>query len=442
MALSQEAQALVTKLEAVHARAFGGDREAVHFIQSLKTRALSGDAQARRIYNTLAVLHWRKQRSADYDKAEIYYRRLVAKDPRAMAKLQVLLNRVRQGDAEMLTLFRVLKSIHGKYKSSAFSDGPGAPRIGGYGLPQEHRPGIIIGAAPPLVDGLERGQNFYNTGTPLRTGAPMRTIPFIPRPRVSGGTFWSGGLPRGAGFVVGATEPLTAAAVTNLIGLMVKARALPFGAAITNLLSQVQSQVQQAFSTNTVPASTAFTTTPPPSGLTTVAPRISKPPPAPGTVVSSLGRAPPVVSSLGRIATTPAQQAALLANQGVCNLAASATARGSAAAPGLRAQCVYQRRANVLAGSYFADKMSPDDEGYRTALTDAGLAVTAKNPQLKAFSDSLMTQDPSGAKSRGFTIAMGVRNGQMDPAFPAFVRPGLAPNPNLLAGFDLGMSLQ
>jgi len=150
------------------------------------------------------------------------------------------------------------------------------------------------------------------------------------------------------------------------------------------------------------------------------------------------------VKSLGRVgpSMTDAERATLLANQGMCNQAKSALDRKSPAAPSLVAQCSAVRRSNILAGNYFADAMTPNDPAYRVALTDAGLAVTSRNLQLKSFADSLMAKDPSGSMSRGFTMAMGVRNGKVDPAFPAFVRPGLSVDPNLIAGFDLGMSMQ
>jgi hypothetical protein len=359
MPLSPEAQSLIEKLEAVHERAAHGDREAVHFIKSIKTRALSGDAKSLRVYNTLAVLHWRKQRGGDYDKAEAYYLRLKGRDPKAMAKLQTLLQRVRSGDTEALTLFRVLKSIHGKFKSSAFTDGPGAPKIGGYGLPQEHRPGIIIGSAPPL---------FPAPGVPM-------TQPY--------------NYPRFGGFVVGADpEPLTPQAVANLIGLMVKVRGLPLGASAANLLSSLVAILPGG----ALPGGAQFAPGGGPSAVrsmtTSLVQQAAEPaicaaarsaiarmsPAAPGLVaqcraqgfnipfdatawqgsqapegaVKALGRvviSKPIIKTLGSVgpAMTDAQRTAMLANQGMCNQAASAKARNSPAAPGLAKQCAAVR---------------------------------------------------------------------------------------------------
>lgn len=567
MPLSAENQALVTKLVSVHERAASGDREAVHFVKSLKTRALAGEEKARRIYNTLAVIHWRKQRGGDYDKAEAYYRRLMAKEPQAMAKLQVLLNRVRSGDQEALTLFRVLKSIHGKLKSSAFSDGPGAPRVGGYGLPQEHRAGIIIGG---IADSLSpyAYQNVFGATPPSHRphighggGYPMSRIPQYGTygQALYGSNFSVSGI----GVAIGANEPgvqaLTPDAVSNLMSLMIRARAMP-------MIAAAASAIQSAFSQSS-PGGSSFTTTPNPSGMSTV------PAPSGGAVqptmmamlqktqaalapvaatpaqmeafktqyqtpqdrvtmgqlvannnpfmlqekgrsisaddpealtgfyhgiITSLGNSasgpgqdgqrdqmlypttaensglnsrrlygfgvarqmmykatlaktpivlPTTVKSLGRVTgttMTEAERAAMLANQGICNRAFDALQRNSPAAPGLVNQCAATRDANIAKGEYFADAMPTNDPRYRVALTNAGMAVVSKNPQLMAFADSLANPatDPDGQKRRGFIMAMGVRAGKMDPAFPAFVRPGLAVSPALLAGFDLGMNMK
>ncbi len=577
MSLSQENQVLVAKLEAVHQRAVSGDREAVHFIKSLKTRALAGEDKARRVYNTLAVIHWKKQKGGDYDRAEAYYLRLKAREPQAQAKFQTLITRVRSGDPEARTLFSVLKSIHHKFKSSAFSDGPGAPRVGGYGLPQEHRAGIIIGAERPT---FQPATIYPGHGG----GYPMSRYPqngqhgqpFIP------GQGFAHGRRRFnrfnvAGTAIGAIEPLTAQAVVNLVSLMVKVRAMPIAAAAL-------AAIPQSFSTRSLSAdsglggggSSQFTTTPSPSGFSTV------PQPSGGAVtsqsasssasssaklatqtdiiafkstlpgdlssVASAGRMiaalnpaiaaarnPPAVGlpdpflpyfqfgfdigtvgSMGNSVMGPGQQsyrdritsdlmaqgrargdsnqvssnavgaaqngydaaqqqqyaftragraivlpgsvntsalsqvklmteaerAAMMANQGICNKAAEGLQRGIASAPGLVDQCKQARAANIAKGEYFADAMSPDDPGYRVALANAGLAVVSRNPALKAMADSLMAKDPTGAVSRGFVMAMGVRAGKMDPAFPAFVRPALSRDPNLIAGFDLGMNAQ
>jgi hypothetical protein len=134
-----------------------------------------------------------------------------------------------------------------------------------------------------------------------------------------------------------------------------------------------------------------------------------------------------------------AEVAAIQADQGlICASAAAALARKSPAAPGLVAKCVALRRTNILAGKYVADGMSPNDPSYRVALTDAGNVVVNANPATRAFADTL-AGNPT--KQRGFVMAMGARAGRMDPAWPAFVRPGLSPDPDLIAGFDLGMRM-
>lgn len=155
-------------------------------------------------------------------------------------------------------------------------------------------------------------------------------------------------------------------------------------------------------------------------------------------------RLPEVAKSVGipvgvkRI--TNEERAAKMQNQTICNQAADAAKRGSPAAAQLAAMCTQARVDNIMAGQYFADNMSPNDGRYRVALTDAGAAVIAKNPQLQTFLASLASK--GGVFQRGFTMAMGVRAGQVDPKFLAFVRPGLSGDPNLIAGFDFGMSMQ
>ncbi len=561
MALSPENQALVSKLVAVHERAARGDQEAIHFVKSLKTRALAGEEKSRRVYNTLAVIHWRKQKGGDYDKAEAYYLRLKAKEPTAMAKLQVLLNRVRSGDQEALTLFRVLKSIHGKFKSSAFSDGPGAPRIGGYGMPQQNRPGIIIGG---IIDSLSpfAYQNVFGGHQPPHIGHgggnPMTQR--LPQYGTYGQALYGNSLTVSGlgGIAIGSSplniQQLTPEALTGLLSLMIRVRAMPLAAAVASF-------VQSAFASpgGGGGGQQAFTSTPTPSGISTV------PAPSGGAaqqtlssmlasvqqklapvgatdeqknafktansdpnhsissgalvvnnnpfmqaekaksiaasdpealagffhgVVTSLANTaegpgqnaqrdkmlypttsensglngrrlygfrvardmmyaaqlkkvpiilPQTIKSLGRVGTpsTPAETAARLANQGICNSAAGAVGRNSPAAPNLIAQCSATRAANIAKGDYFVDQMPTNDPAYRVALTNAGEVIVSKQPQLAQFRASLPV-----SRQRGFTMAMGVRNGRMAPGFVEFVTPGLAPDPELLAGFLAGMSMQ
>lgn len=470
MPLSPQSQALIAKLDALHERAAEGDLETIHLIKSLKTRALSGDEEARHAYNTLAVIHWKKQKGGDYDKAEAYYKRLLAKEPKAMAKLRVLLERVRSGDSESLTLFRVLKSIHGKLKSSAFSDGPGALKVGHYPFPERDRPGIIIGGSDDAFYDHRETNPMNQRGRLHRIhgfhdGVAVSGLPFprIPRPPVFGGT----------------SDPLTldAAATSNLIALIARVRAMPPVTALT-LQSSLSSFSNGGGST--VPKSSTFTTVAKPftAAVSAVEPAICasartavarNSPVAPQLVAQckALGfnipfnsatwqaaQAPatdpkslvvinrPVIANLGIAAPhmTDAQRAAALANQGICTSAASALKRGSPAAPSLVGQCTATRRANIMAGQYFVDGMTTDDAAYRVALTDAGNAVVNGNAALTAFRASSMAT-PSGAKARGFTMAMGVRAGKTDPNYLAFVRPGLSSDPELLGGFDFGMSM-
>lgn len=135
---------LIKKLSVVLRRAYQGDQECLNYLKRLRSRALAGDYEAKVEHNTAAVLHWQvRAGSADYAKAEAFYGRLLNRDPDARRRLNILIQRLRQKDAEALRLFRILKAIHHKYKASAWT-GPGSPKIGGYSMPNIHRAGIDI----------------------------------------------------------------------------------------------------------------------------------------------------------------------------------------------------------------------------------------------------------------------------------------------------------
>ena len=157
---------------------------------------------------------------------------------------------------------------------------------------------------------------------------------------------------------------------------------------------------------------------------------------SPLTIVETYAAAATPVPQLGRKTMSAADQAAITAAQGICNRAADAKARNSPAYADLAAQCAASRAANVAAGRYYVDAMSPNDAAYRVALTAAGEAAIAKNPALaQARANVPLEPDGSGAERRGFTIAQGVRAGLVDPQFPAWVLPALAGSPTLLKGF-------
>lgn len=143
---------------------------------------------------------------------------------------------------------------------------------------------------------------------------------------------------------------------------------------------------------------------------------------------------PTAVAATGRLNLGATSQ--FTGMQSDCDAAAAALARNSPAAPGLIAKCAAARRTNVMAGFYIADALSPNDPAYRVALTDAGNVVIAKNPKMAEFRSQLPL-----AQQRGFTMSMGVRAGQVDPRFVAFVTPALAGDPELLRGFLDGMNM-
>lgn len=180
------------KLEALLNRAQRGDREAINLIRRARARAATGEERARVAFNTLRVLHWMGREGKEkYARLEAFYGRCLHKDPGSCAQLRGIVQRAKGGDEGALRTFRVLKSIHHKYKASAWS-GPGEPKIGGYGMPNIHRAGIDI---PGLG-------NF--------------PIPYYPTPGINP----HGGPPP-------SILPLTPQAVTNLLAVIQAARMAP-----------------------------------------------------------------------------------------------------------------------------------------------------------------------------------------------------------------------
>ena len=148
---------------------------------------------------------------------------------------------------------------------------------------------------------------------------------------------------------------------------------------------------------------------------------------------------PQVVKSFQRVSTSmsEADQAAFRGDQpSICGAAARAAARNSPAAPNLAAQCLRQRQANIAQGKFVADEFTSNDGDFRVALANAGEAVVAASPKMGKFRSTL-----PASQQRGFTMAMGVRAGQMDEKFVEFVKPGLAGDPELLKGFLDGMRM-
>jgi hypothetical protein len=123
------------------------------------------------------------------------------------------------------------------------------------------------------------------------------------------------------------------------------------------------------------------------------------------------------------------------AQQDMARSALAALARRSPAAVNLAAQTSALRRVNVLRGLYVPDDLPANDGAYRVALTDAGERVLAHESALQALRARLPAD-----QRRGFTMAMGVRAGRVDPGFSDFVRDAIYRDRALMDGFDTGMA--
>lgn len=166
----------VQKLTALLGRAQRGDREAVNLVKRARARAATGDRRAQVVFNTLRVLHWMSREGKEkYARLEAFYGRCLHKDPSACAQLKGIVQRAKGGDEAALRTFRVLKSVHHKYKASAWS-GPGEPKIGGYGMPNIHRAGIDI----PGLGNIP--VPYYPTpGINPQGGPPSSFLPLTPQ---------------------------------------------------------------------------------------------------------------------------------------------------------------------------------------------------------------------------------------------------------------------
>lgn len=139
---------LLQKLQGIYQRLVLGDRTLAGKVAEWKRLAKAGHPRAKVVYNSLAVLHWRKRDVAAFARAEVFYNRLRAYDRAAHAELRSLVGRERAGDPKAQAIFSALKAVHHKRKASLWSQGPGAPSTGYYPMPSQNRVGIEIPAAP------------------------------------------------------------------------------------------------------------------------------------------------------------------------------------------------------------------------------------------------------------------------------------------------------
>lgn len=129
------------RLQQIQQRAALGDPNAYAFVESIRQRANLGDPQAHAAMGAIAETDRSIRTQKAAETAEIFYAALRARDPRATAKFQSLMQRAQGGDPRAARAFEVLKQIHYRRKATSFA-GAGAPQRGMYGMPSHHRVGI------------------------------------------------------------------------------------------------------------------------------------------------------------------------------------------------------------------------------------------------------------------------------------------------------------
>lgn len=168
--------ALLQRLQNVYQRLVLGDPALTRKVADWKRLAKAGNPKAKVIYNSLAVLHWRRQDTMAFAHAEVFYNRLRAYDRQAHAELRQLVSRKQAGDPKAKALFATLKAVHHKRKASLWSNGPGAPQTGYHPMPSYHRVGIDI---PGTMNQLgQLGQQWLGNAYPQQ---PQMYLPLTPQ---------------------------------------------------------------------------------------------------------------------------------------------------------------------------------------------------------------------------------------------------------------------
>lgn len=440
---------LIARLETLCTAACSGDTEAVTKIKQIKTAAAAGDPRAQIALDGLRHLYWRKQEdTVAWDAAAAVYRQSAKGDPKAKIVVKGIIASAQAGDPTARATWARLKTIHGSMRSGAlFPAGPGAAKIGGHGMPAKNRAGVVvggptlvgakrpIGSGPALVGGGhplngtmhlipgKTARNYANRlvgcqvggyggygglGDDMKRRTDHRLVAGIPggHETLVGGYGGYGGLGddvkrRNDHRLVGGPS-LIGAPVRAPNGLVVGRSYVAFGANLTALqIADLKTTMREA--------ATA---------------RVS-------TYVASLGRTSP--SSM----TTAEMQAIQSSQKAMGARVVDARQRQSPALPNLINALGVLRTNNIKNGVFLGDPdvQSADDAGYRVLLTNAGEAVVMTKPILAQVRALL----PNADQQRGFTMAMGARNGIVDADFPAFARRALSRSPDLVIGFDLGM---
>lgn len=299
-----ENRQLLTLLQTLLGRLKRGDREAVLTVRRLKAGAKAGERAAELSFNTLAALYWERN-SPTWKRAEAFYEKLLKKDPKAWGRAKVIRQRVSNQDEIARKGLAMLKAIHNHRKRSVWY--PGAPQIGYYPMPTQHRPGIDTGGSQIVIGNWSSGFDspiddflvgFYagaeNTGPPpippelanLLRGIPGM-LPQVPAPSpIPGLPGWPQvpGLPPIPGLlgyppplppgIPPAFIPLSQQGVTGLLQLISQARqSVPVGGRRDPMMMMSSLAPDDGGSTFSPPESTSestvMSTVPRPSGMTT-----------------------------------------------------------------------------------------------------------------------------------------------------------------------------
>jgi hypothetical protein len=286
-----ETPQLLTMLEKLLGRLKRGDREALSTVRKLKVGAKSGVRAAELAFNTLAALYWERN-SPTWKRAEAFYEKLLKDDRKAWERVKDIHRRTHEQDEVAARGLAMLKAIHNHRKRSVWY--PGAPQIGHYPMPTQHRPGIMIGNWPSSdiignwpPDDIIGG--IYDSGLPAidpnllnllnqipgmlpptPAPSPFPGLPGWPQipglPSIPGLPGYPPPLPPG---IPPAFIPLSQQAATGLLQLISQARqSVPVGGRDPNMMMSSLAPDEGAPS-DTTATSTVMSTVPMPTTLST-----------------------------------------------------------------------------------------------------------------------------------------------------------------------------
>lgn len=169
---------LLQRLQNVYQRLVLGDPALTRKVAEWKRLAKAGHPRAKVVYNSLAVLHWRRRDTLAFAQAETFYNRLRAYDRQAHAELRQIVSRKNAGDPKAKAFFSTLKAVHHKRKASLWSNGPGAPQTGYHPMPSQHRVGVDI---PGVINQFGQYGQQWLGGTYPQPQQPQMFLPLTPQ---------------------------------------------------------------------------------------------------------------------------------------------------------------------------------------------------------------------------------------------------------------------